>query len=75
MNEVKCDCVKNYGSNDCSVKLDDLVQFELAETCCNTATMNCGKIVGVGERFSNNNDLKYQLTLFLSDGKKVKKFA
>jgi hypothetical protein len=33
--------------------------------------MNCGKIVGIGERFSDNNELKYELTLFLSDGRKV----
>lgn len=65
--------MNHYGSNDCSVKLDDLVQFELGETCCDTSTMNCGKIVGIGERFSNNNELKYELTLYLSDGKKVRK--
>jgi hypothetical protein len=71
MLKVKCECVKNYGSNDCGVKLDDLIEFNLAETCCDTGTMNCGKMVGVGERFSNTNELKYELTLFLSDGKKV----
>ncbi len=48
-----------------------MVQFELGETCCDTATMNCGKMIGIGEKFSNNNELKYELTLYLSDGKKV----
>ena len=63
--------MKNYGSNDCSVNLNDMVQFELGETCCDTATMNCGKMIGTGEKFSNNNELKYELTLYLSDGKQV----
>jgi hypothetical protein len=66
--------LKNYGSTDCAVKLDDLVEFNLGEACCDTATMNCGKIVGIGEQFSDNNELKYELTLFLSDGRKVTLF-
>ena len=66
--------MENYGSTDCGVKLDDLVEFNLGESCCDTATMNCGKIVGIGDKFSDNNELKYELTLFLSDGKKVRFF-
>ena len=63
--------MKDYGSNDCSVKLNDLVEFKLGETCCDTTTMNCDKFVGIGEKFSNNNELKYELTIILSDGKIV----
>jgi hypothetical protein len=48
-----------------------MVEFNLSDTCCDTGTMNCGKIMGIGEKFSDNNELKYELTLFLSDGKKV----
>jgi hypothetical protein len=72
---VKCKCSTNYGSDDCSVKLSDKIVFDLGETCCDTATMKCDKIVGVAEQLSNNDELNYDLTVFLRDGKTVSRLG
>ncbi len=58
---LKCDCNKDFGSDDCSVKLNNGIQFELVETCCDIRRMNCDEIAGVGPKFSNNNTLYYQI--------------
>ncbi len=58
-----CTCDTNYGSEDCSVNLMESPIFQLAETCCDSITMNCDKLYGVGPMFSNNDTLFYRLEL------------
>ena len=65
---VKCKCNPEYGSDDCSVNLTIPPEFEVAETCCDTSTMNCEKIVGISNHLSNNNELTVELKLFQEDG-------
>lgn len=35
----------------------------MAEKCCDTATMNCEKLIGIGPNFSVNDTLYYRLEL------------
>lgn len=60
---VQCQCDLNYGSDDCSVNLIEKPIFSLVETCCDSKTMNCEKLVGIGPMFSTNDTLYYSLEL------------
>ena len=66
--KVKCECEPGYGSDDCGVNLAVPPAFDVPETCCDTSTMNCNKIIGVSNKLSNTDELDVELTLFLDDG-------
>ena len=72
--KVKCSCKENYGSDDCSVDLTQPPEFTLAETCCDTSTMNCEKIIGISPKISNTDELEIELKLYLDDGSLVNQF-
>jgi hypothetical protein len=62
---IKCDCNKNYGSDDCSVDISNRPVFQLLESCVDSRKMDMDKIIGVGTKFSNNNTLYYSIRVIV----------